>query len=106
MGYLDDINPFFRKELERRKLSLHERPRKLNDPLARLVRSDFIDVYWDDGGKYAPDDRGLPVGVLTAYGNGEWGVLVDKPVQREVARTPDINDAIAALLLSLLSRYS
>ncbi|MEV8553756.1 hypothetical protein AB0L04_28555 [Streptomyces glaucescens] len=89
-----------------RKLSLHE----------RADRKDYFDVYWDDGLKYAPDDRGLPVGVLSvsAFRSGFaqrrtelWWVTVTTPVVHEVAsRLPDINEAIRVFLLHLPDRYS
>ena len=107
MGYLDGIEPRLRKALELRKLSLHE----------RADRSGYFDVYWDDGTKYAPDDRGLPVGflnVVSAHSSGFmrrkvelWWVSISSPVVREVAsRLPNINEAIGVLLAHLPDRYS
>ena len=85
MGYLNGVEPGLRTTMERRKLSLRER-----------AGGDFIDVYWDDGLNYAPDDRGLPVGNLTVIALRRsglmrrtaelWGVTIDKPGQHEVAR--------------------
>ncbi|MFJ8085471.1 hypothetical protein ACIQ6Y_33445 [Streptomyces sp. NPDC096205] len=106
MGYLDGMEPRLRKALELRKLSLHE----------RADRRGYFDVYWDDGIKSAPDDRGLPVGFLnvSAHSSGFtrrrvelWWVSVSSPVVHEVAaRLPDINEAISVLLVHLPDRYS
>ncbi|QGZ52606.1 hypothetical protein GPZ77_33760 [Streptomyces sp. QHH-9511] len=106
MGYLDGIEPRLRAALELRKLSLHE----------RADRRDYFDVYWDDGLKSAPDDRGLPVGFLNVSASspgfmqrkvGFWWVSVSKPMVHEVAsRLPDINEAIRVFLLHLPDRYS
>ncbi|MFF9087402.1 hypothetical protein ACF1BE_13455 [Streptomyces sp. NPDC014991] len=106
MGYLDGMEPRLRTALKLRKLSLHE----------RADRNDYFDVYWDDGLKEAPDDHGLPVGVLnvSAFRSGFtqrktefWCVTVSKPVVHEVAgRLPDINEAIRVFLLHLPHRYS
>jgi hypothetical protein len=106
MGYLDGIEPHLRKALELRKLSLHE----------RADRRGYFDVYWDDGMKSVPGDRGLPVGFLnvSAHSSGFmqrkaelWWVSVSSPVVHEVAgRLPDINEAISVLLAHLPDRYS
>ncbi|MFF7853310.1 hypothetical protein [Streptomyces sp. NPDC007904] len=106
VGYLDGIEPALRTALKLRRLSLHE----------RADRRDYFDVYGDDGLRSAPDDRGLPVGVLnvSAFRSGFaqrgtelWWVTVSKPVVHEVAgRLPDINEAIRVFLLHLPGRYS
>ncbi|MES4909428.1 MULTISPECIES: hypothetical protein [unclassified Streptomyces] len=106
MGYLDGIEPRLRQALELRKLSLHE----------RADRSGHFDVYWDDGIKNTPDDRGLPVGFLNVSAHPTsftqrkvevWWVSVSSPVVHEVAsRLPNINEAISELLVYLPDRYS